>query len=144
MKKIIDKNKIKKREKMIAVKTIMSKVKLNMLFVVVLSTLLVSSSCSKHAEKIADTYVGALVKNGSSISTDAQVIIEEVTKDRVSISSGFFETYEVEIDRKRYWASKTFYSVDPDEHLEIIDEGTIILLQTDKSGDDFEFSGMRN
>ena len=128
-----------KNEKMIPVKTIMSRVNLNILFIALLSTSAVLSSCSKHAVKIADTYVGTLVKNDSIISTNAQIIIEEVTKNRVSVSSSFFEIYEVEIDKKRYWASKTYYSVDPGEHLEVIDDSTIILLHSNTSGDDFEF-----
>ena len=134
-----------KNEKMIPVKTIMSRVNLNILFIALLSTSAVLSSCSKHAVKIADTYVGTLVKNDSIISTNAQIIIEEVTKNRVSVSSSFFEIYEVEIDKKRYWATKTYYSVDPDEYLEVNDGlPNIILLHNDTEEEYFVFSGKRN
>jgi hypothetical protein len=130
--------------KKIPVKTILSRLTLNVLFIAFLTTSAVLSSCSKHAVKIADTYVGTLVKNDSIISTNAQIIIEEVTQNRVSVSSSFFEIYEVKIDKKRYWASKTYYSVEAGEHLEVFDDGNIILLHSDASGDDFEFSGRKN
>ncbi|MFT5183968.1 MAG: hypothetical protein ACI84C_001096 [Flavobacteriales bacterium] len=58
------------------------------------------SSCSKHAEKIADTCAGTLTKNDTIISTIAQVVIEEVAKNRISVNSIAFDTHEVEIDKK--------------------------------------------
>lgn len=101
------------------------------------------TSCSKNARKIADTYTGTLEKNDTIVSGDAQIIIEEVNNNTVLVKSTEFESYEVEIDKQRYFNSKSYYSVDPNEQLEVFNDGNMSLFHTDANGDKYTFMGSR-
>lgn len=101
-------------------------------------------SCSKHAEKVADTYIGSLNRNDTLVSSNTEVLIQEIDNSKISVVSDAFPTYEVEIDKKRYYSSKTYFSVDPNEQLEVSDDGNIMLIHSSDKGDQFIFFGSSN
>tara|TARA_B100000809_G_C15102524_1_gene517474 strand:+ start:1351 stop:1713 length:363 start_codon:yes stop_codon:yes gene_type:complete len=96
------------------------------------------SACSKHAEKVADAYIGVLNKNDTLVSSNAEVLIKEVDNNKVSVASDAFPTYEVEIDKQRYWGSKTYFSIDSNETLEVSVDG-LLLIHSNDEGDLFLF-----
>lgn len=108
-----------------------------------ISVISLMTSCSKNAEKIAGTYTGTLEKNDSVVSNDSQIVIREVSKNTVLIESPEFENYEVEIDKQRYFNSKSYYSTDPNEQLEVFDDGNMTLLHNDANGNQYTFVGSR-
>jgi outer membrane murein-binding lipoprotein Lpp len=109
----------------------------------ILAGTILLAGCSKHAEKIADTYVGSLNANDTLLSSNAEVLIQEIDKSKVAIISDAFLSYEVEIDKKRYFASKSYFSVDPNEQIEVFDDGTITLIHNDNEGINYTFIGAR-
>lgn len=106
-------------------------------------TLFIITSCGKHANKIADTYTGELTKDGVTVSTNTTIAIDEVDKNTARINSTEFDSYEVEVDKNRYFASKTYYSTTPNESLEVFDDGNIILIHN-VNQEEFIFVGRRN
>ena len=101
-------------------------------------------SCSKHAEKIADTYIGSLTTNDTLVSNNAEILIKGIDNSIVSVASDAFPSYEVEIDKKRYFASKSYLSVDPNQQLEVSSYGNITLIHSNDEGDTFIFIGSSN
>lgn len=111
-------------------------------FILIYGATLVSG-CSKNAKKVAGTYVGNLKINDTLISNHAEIIIEEIENNTISVSSNYFIPYLVEIDKNRYFNSKTYYSIECNENLEIDGHGNMTLMHM-QDGDEFIFTGSRN
>ncbi|RCL72812.1 MAG: hypothetical protein DBW72_05930 [Flavobacteriales bacterium] len=101
------------------------------------------SSCSKHAKKVKGNYIGTLSINDTVISNNANINIDEVENNVISISSNYFNTYFVEIDKNRYFNSITYYSVEDNETFEISNHGDFLLIHS-QDGEEFIFTGNRN
>ena len=106
-------------------------------------SLLLMSSCSKHAKKVKGNYIGSLSINDTLMSNNANINIDEVENNVISISSNYFNTYFVEIDKNRYFNSLTYYSVEDEETIEISNHGDILLIHS-QDGEEFIFTGNRN
>ncbi len=109
----------------------------------VICSVLLMSSCSKHAKKVKGNYTGSLSINDTLMSNNANINIDEVENNVISISSNYFNTYFVEIDKNRYFNSLTYYSVENDETIEISNHGDILLIHN-QDGEEFIFTGNRN
>ena len=109
----------------------------------VICSLLLMSSCSKHAKKVKGNYIGTLSINDTVMSNNANINIDDVENNVISISSNYFNTYFVEIDKNRYFNSLTYYSVEDDETIEISNHGDILLIHS-QDGEEFIFTGNRN
>ena len=109
----------------------------------VICSVLLMSSCSKHAKKVKGNYIGSLSINDTLMSNNANINIDEVENNVISISSNYFNTYFVEIDKNRYFNSLTFYSVEDNETIEISNHGDILLIHS-QDGEEFIFTGNRN
>ena len=109
----------------------------------VICSLLLMSSCSKHAKKVKGNYIGSLSINDTLMSNNANINIDEVENNVISISSNYFNTYFVEIDKNRYFNSLTYYSVEDNETIEISNHGDILLIHS-QDGEEFIFTGNRN
>ena len=109
----------------------------------VICSVLLMSSCSKHAKKVKGNYIGTLSINDTVMSNNANINIDEVGNNVISISSNYFNTYFVEIDKNRYFNSLTYYSVQDDETIEISNHGDILLIHS-QDGEEFIFTGNRN
>ena len=109
----------------------------------VICSVLLMSSCSKHAKKVKGNYTGTLSINDTVMSNNVNVNIDEVENNVISISSNYFNTYFVEIDKNRYFNSLTYYSVEDDETIEISNHGDILLIHS-QDGEEFIFTGNRN
>ena len=109
----------------------------------VICSVLLMSSCSKHAKKVKGNYIGSLSINDTLMSNNANINIDEVENNVISISSNYFNTYFVEIDKNRYFNSLTYYSVEDDETIEISNHGDILLIHS-QDGEEFIFTGNRN
>ena len=110
---------------------------------IVTCSVLLISSCSKHAKKVKGNYTGTLSINDTVMSNNVNVNIDEVENNVISISSNYFNTYFVEIDRNRYFNSLTYYSVEDNETIEISNHGNILLIHS-QDGEEFIFTGTRN
>ena len=110
---------------------------------IVTCSVLLISSCSKHAKKVKGNYAGTLSINDTVMSNNVNVNIDEVENNVISISSNYFNTYFVEIDKNRYFNSLTYYSVEDDETIEISNHGDILLIHS-QDGEEFIFTGNRN
>ena len=113
-------------------------------FFVCLVGLLVS--CKKYAEKVAGDYLGEISKNDTLIDNNTILDIVEVDKKRVSIECMYFDSYQLDIEKQRYFNSVTFYANDSSGVLEIEDSenGYITLTHEDNNGNSFVFSGTKN
>jgi len=100
------------------------------------------SSCSKHAKKVKGSYNGTLSINDTIMSNNSDIIIAEVENNVISISSNYFTSYLIEIDKNRYFNSITYYSVEGNENLEIDGDGNMILIHM-QDGEEFVFTGSR-
>ena len=109
----------------------------------VICSLLLMISCSKHAKKVKGNYIGSLSINDTLMSNNANINIDEVENNVISISSNYFNTYFVEIDKNRYFNSLTYYSVEDNETIEISNHGDILLIHS-QDGEEFIFTGNRN
>jgi len=109
----------------------------------VICSVLLMSSCSKHAKKVKGNYIGTLSINDTVMSNNANISIDEVENNVISISSNYFNTYFVEIDKNRYFNSLTYYSLEDDETIEISNHGDILLVHS-QDGEEFIFTGIRN
>jgi len=109
----------------------------------VICGLLLMISCSKHAKKVKGNYIGTLSINDTVMSNNVNINIDEVENNVISISSNYFNTYFVEIDKNRYFNSLTYYSVEDDETIEISNHGDILLIHS-QDGEEFIFTGNRN
>ena len=109
----------------------------------VICSVLLMSSCSKHAKKVKGNYIGSLSINDTLMSNNANINIDEVENNVISISSNYFNTYFVEIDKNRYFNSLTYYSVEDNETIEISNHGNILLIHS-QDGEEFIFTGTRN
>lgn len=109
----------------------------------VICSVLLMSSCSKHAKKVKGNYTGSLSINDTLMSNNANINIDEVENNVISISSNYFNTYFVEIDKNRYFNSLTYYSVEDNETIEISNHGDILLIHN-QDGEEFIFTGNRN
>jgi len=101
------------------------------------------SSCSKHAKKVKGNYVGTLSINDTVMSNNANINIAELEDNVISVSSNYFNTYFVEIDKNRYFNSITYYSVEENETIEVNNHGNIVLIHK-QDGEEFVFAGTRN
>ena len=106
------------------------------------ATLLISS-CSKHAKKVKGNYVGTLSINDTVMSNNANINIAELEDNVISVSSNYFNTYFVEIDKNSYFNSITYYSVEDNETIEVNNHGNIILIHK-QDGEEFVFIGDLN
>ena len=88
-------------------------------------------------------YIGTLSINDTVMSNNANINIDEVENNVISISSNYFNTYFVEIDKNRYFNSLTYYSVEDNETIEISNHGDILLIHR-QDGEEFIFTGTRN
>ena len=77
------------------------------------------------------------------MSNNANINIDEVENNVISISSNYFNTYFVEIDKTRYFNSLTYYSVEDNETIEISNHGDILLIHS-QDGEEFIFTGTGN
>ena len=110
---------------------------------IVICSVLLIFSCSKHAKKVKGNYIGTLSINDTVMSNNANINIDEVENNVISISSNYFNTYFVEIDKNRYFNSLTYYSVEDNETIEISNHGDILLIHR-QDGEEFIFTGTRN
>lgn len=113
------------------------------LIVFALSMVLLGS-CNKYAEKVAGTYTGQMTINDSIIS-NANIIISEVSNKSISVASDFFSTYELEIEKQRYFSSVTYYhNGDSGISLEIGETATglfLTLTHLNSLNNQYSFSG---
>ena len=82
-------------------------------------------SCNKYSEKVAGTYIGQISVNDSIISSNADIIISE---KRISVSSDFFTTYAIDIEKRRYFSSVTYYHESDLEMIEFGETATGLFL----------------
>ena len=61
---------------------------------------LLLGSCKKYSDKVAGTYNGQMTFSGST-QYNVDVIISEISNNRISVESNFFTSYEVEIEKER-------------------------------------------
>ena len=104
-------------------------------------------SCNKYSKKVAGTYTGQMTINDSIISSNVNIIISEISNKRISVASDFFPTYELEIEKQRYFTSVTYYNSDDSERLEIGEAATGLYLTCshyDNLNNKYTFSGERN
>ena len=67
--------------------------------------------------------------NDSLVSSSANIIITEISNKTVSVGSSFFDTYELEIEKQRYFGSVTYYNQgDSGTNLEIGETATGLFL----------------
>lgn len=115
------------------------RLKLFCLTTLTLSTVLFS--CSKHAEKVVGVYTGELEMNDTITFSNVSITLTESAKDQVKISSDYFETYQVTLDKKRYFSSKIYYAVESGEHIEVFDDGLMTLIHVNSADEEFHFHG---
>ena len=77
------------------------------------------------------------------MSNNAELIIEKVENNIISVSSNYFTPYLVEIDKNHYFNSKTYYAIECNENLEIDNRGNIIIIHNE-DGNEFIFTDSRN
>ena len=113
-------------------------------FLVCLIGLLVS--CKKYAERVAGSYLGVISRNDTLIDNNTILDIIEVDKKRVSIECMYFDSYQLNIEKQRYFSSVIFYANDSSGLLEIEDSenGYITLTHEDINGNSFVFAGTKN
>ena len=85
-------------------------------------------SCNKYSEKVAGTYIGQISVNDSIISSNADIIISEISDKRISVSSDFFTTYAIDIEKRRYFSSVTYYHESDLEMIEFGETATGLFL----------------
>ena len=109
---------------------------------------ILSLSCNKYAEKVDGTYVGQMTINDSLVSSSSNIIIREISNKTVSVESSFFNTYELEIEKQRYFGSDTYYNQsDSGVNLEIGETATglfLIFIYSDSLNNNYVFSGESN
>lgn len=105
------------------------------------SSFLLFVSCQKHAEKIVGTYVGTLTQNDSIYIEDVSVRLKETDKQKVSVESDYFGTYEVTVDRKRYFSSVSYFYNGTNEDFEVTKDDLLTLSKTEENGNSFSFYG---
>tara|TARA_B110000046_G_C12925441_1_gene369057 strand:- start:263 stop:643 length:381 start_codon:yes stop_codon:yes gene_type:complete len=99
------------------------------LFSVCFINVFVLVSCSRYADKVEGTYAGRLTINDSVVSSNANIKISEVSNKIVSVESSFFDTYELEIDKQRYFNSVSYFHQDSSGiYLEIGETATGFFL----------------
>ena len=117
-------------------------------FFLFLQLLFFSVSCSKYAEKVDGTYVGQMTINDSLVSSSSNIIIREISNKTVSVESSFFNTYELEIEKQRYFGSVTYYNQgDSGINLEIGETSSglfLIFIYSDSLNNNCVFSGESN
>ena len=86
------------------------------------------SSCDKYSEKVSDSYIGELSINDSIISSNADIIISEISDKRISVSSDFFTSYVIDIEKRRYFSSVTYYHESDLEMIEFGETATGLFL----------------
>ncbi len=103
-------------------------------------------SCKKYAERIAGSYLGNISRNDTLIDNNTILDIIEVDKKRVSIECMYFDSYQLNIEKQRYFSSVIFYANDSSGLLEIEDSenGYITLTHEDINGNSFVFAGTKN
>ena len=113
-------------------------------FLVCLIGLLVS--CKKYAERVAGSYLGAISRNDTLIDNNTILNIIEVGKKRVSIECMYFDSYQLNIEKQRYFSSVIFYANDSSDVLEIenSENGYITLIHEEINGNSFIFTGTKN
>ena len=102
--------------------------------------------CKKYAEKVAGSYIGKISKNDTLIDNNTILDIVEVERKRVSIECLYFNSYQLDIEKQRYFSSVIFYANDTTGILEIVkgEGGYITLTFQDNNGDSFIFTGTGN
>jgi hypothetical protein len=85
-------------------------------------------SCNKYSEKVAGTYIGQISVNDSIISSNADIIISEISDKRISVSSDFFTSYVIDIEKRRYFSSVTYYHESDLEMIEFGETATGLFL----------------
>jgi hypothetical protein len=110
-----------------------------------LAIIFVMVSCNKYADKVDGTYIGQLTINDSIVSANTNIIISEISNKVISIESSFLTTYELEIERQRYFGSVTYFNQDnPTTSLEIGETATgffLIFTHNDNLNNNYVFVG---
>ena len=104
-------------------------------------------SCNKYSEKVSNSYIGEISINDSIISSNADIIISEISNKRISVSSDFFNTYVWEIEKRRYFSSVTDYHQGDLEIIEFGENATGLFLtcfQYDSLSNKYIFHGESN
>lgn len=100
-------------------------------------------ACSKYAKKVEGTYIGTLTQNDSILSMNEEINISEIANKRIKVMSNF-SIYELDIEKERYFATKYYYAVNPNEYLEITNSGELYLMHSDSLGISYFFSGVKS
>tara|TARA_B100000683_G_scaffold120024_1_gene117991 strand:- start:25 stop:384 length:360 start_codon:yes stop_codon:yes gene_type:complete len=114
-------------------------------FLVCLIGLLVS--CKKYSESVAGRYLGEMSRNDTLIGNNTILDIIEVDKKRVSIECLYFDSYQIDIERRRYFGSVTYFdNGDTSTELEIgeTSSGLFLALVYNDSINRYTFIGERN
>ena len=105
-------------------------------------------SCSKYAKKVSGTYIGQITINDSIVSSNTSVIISEISNKSVSVESSFFNPYELEIEKQRYFGSVTYYHQgDSGTSLEIGETSSglfLTFIHSDSLNNNYIFIGESN
>ena len=96
--------------------------------IVFMFSVLLLGSCNKYSEKVSDTYIGEISINDSVISSNVDIIISEISNKKISVTSDFFTTYELDIEKRRYFSSVTYYHQDDSEMIEFGETSTGLFL----------------
>lgn len=88
-------------------------------------------------------YSGTLEINDSIVSESAVIQLIELSNDVIQLKGDWFESYELVIDKKRYFASVSYYAVETDEQLEVYNDGTITISHNDGFSNYFIFYGSK-
>ena len=111
-----------------------------------LFTLAIVSSCSKHGAKVEGTYIGDLSINDSLISTMATTSVLDRQKENISLSSTYFDEFQVSLTKKRYFGSILYFSNDNNRDIEFTksdDQILLTLIFTDGNGDKLTYIATR-
>ena len=112
--------------------------------IIFIFTVVLLGSCNKYSEKVAGTYSGQMTINDSIISSNVNIIFSEISNKRISIESNFFNLYELEIEKQRYFSSVTFFHYSNELEFEIGETSTglfLSLLYYDNLNNQYSFSG---
>ena len=105
------------------------------------------SSCNKYSEKVSNSYIGEISINDSIISSNAYIIISEISNKRISVSSDFFTTYLLDIEKQRYFSSLTYSHQSDLEMIEFGETATGLFLTCihyDSLNNKYIFQGENN
>ncbi len=115
----------------------------NILFITALifSAVLISS-CSKYSKNSAGTYIGVVQNDGIVVDSNAVVVLEDLGQNRINVSSPYWSTYSVKMEKQRYFASVTYFSYDNNSSLEFTaNNNLLIITTTGQNNESYSFVG---